>query len=75
MVESIITTMEEFFRNDAARLLLSNLEYIVAGSGAAGAVLFFKARKYKSTSNDLTPMMVKLKRRQDALNKHSKGMM
>lgn len=56
------------------KMLFDNLEYVVVIGGAAVAFCIFKSKSFKGNRNDLTPLMLKLDRQRQAVNKKGKGM-
>jgi hypothetical protein len=50
----------------------TNLEYIVAGLGGIGMIVYLKLKKVRNNSNDLTNLIIKQKKYADTVNKRSK---
>jgi hypothetical protein len=50
----------------------TNLEYIVAGLGGIGMIVYLKLKKVSNNSNDLTNLIIKQKKYTDTVNKRSK---
>lgn len=55
--------------------IFAHLEYFVAGAGVIISVWFVNSGKKCKHPNDLTPMVMRLKRHQEAVNKKSKSIL
>jgi hypothetical protein len=55
--------------------LFTYLEYIVAGLGVVGTVIFIKTKKISNNSNDLTPLIVKHNKQKAAITERTKGVL